>query len=204
MSITVNIAPLEEADLEAAACILATSFKDYAVMRYMFNDSGDSYEAHVTEFFFSLYQLSLANNWPIWGVKANHQWVAAAIAYNSNASEVSPGTDEQYKHFYSTLSPETSRLIGHYEQQADKAHPIPPHYFIDSLGTLPGHQGKGYAKSLLAEYQELSQRDKHSTGVGLNTESANNLPFYQNLGYEIIAKQSIESLTSWSLFRADN
>ncbi|TWX65588.1 GNAT family N-acetyltransferase [Colwellia demingiae] len=199
-----NIFPITKTDLVEAADILSSSFKNYEVMRYLFNDSGNNYEAHITEFFLSFYQFGLANNWPCYGVKVNEQWVAVALGCNSSEQEMIKGSDDALTEFYKSISPQASRRIEQYEQQADAAHPKRAHFFIDSIGTHPDHQGKGYAKALILKYQELSKSDVYSTGVGLNTESDKNINFYQHLGYEVQDQQNIESLTSWSLFRADD
>ena len=199
-----NIFPIKETDLVEAAEILGSSFKNYEVMRYLFDDSGDNYEAHITEFFLSFYQFGLANRWPCYGVKVNNLWVAVALGYNSSELEIVKGSDDVLTEFYKKISPEASRRIEQYEQQADAAHPKSAHFFIDSIGTHPHHQGKGYAKALILKYQDLSKSHAHSTGVGLNTESDNNINFYQYLGYEVQNRQNIGSLTSWSLFRADD
>ncbi len=199
-----NIFSIKEQDLVEAAKILSSSFKDYEVMRYLFNDSGSDYETHITEFFLAFYQFGLANNWPCYGVKANGQWVAVALGCNSSEQEIIKGSDDALTEFYKKISPQATHRIEQYEQQADAAHPKTAHFFIDSIGTHPDHQGKGYAKALILKYQELSRADKYSTGVGLNTESENNIRFYQYLGYQVKAQQKIGSLTSWSLFRADD
>ena len=199
-----NIFSIKEQDLVEAAKILSSSFKDYEVMRYLFNDSGSDYETHITEFFLAFYQFGLANNWPCYGVKVNGQWVAVALGCNSSEQEIIKGSDDALTEFYKKISPQATHRIEQYEQQADEAHPKTPHFFIDSIGTHPDHQGKGYAKALILKYQELSRADKYSTGVGLNTESENNIRFYQYLGYQVKAQQKIGSLTSWSLFRADD
>jgi GNAT superfamily N-acetyltransferase len=199
-----NILLIKEADLVEAAEIISASFKNYEVMSYLFNDSGNDYEAHITEFFLAFYQFGLANNWPCYGVKVNEQWVAVALGCNSSEQEIIKGSDDALTEFYKKISRQASCRIEQYEQQADAAHPKTAHFFIDSIGTHPDHQGKGYAKALILKYQELSRSDLYSTGVGLNTESENNILFYQHLGYQVKAKQNIESLTSWSLFRADD
>lgn len=199
-----NIFSIKEQDLVEAANILSSSFKDYEVMRYLFNDSGNDYEAHIAEFFLAFYQFGLANNWPCYGVKVSQQWVAVALGCNSSEQEIIKGSDDALTEFYKTISPQARRRIEQYDQQADATHPSKAHFFIDSIGTHPDHQGKGYAKALILKYQELSKSDVHSTGVGLNTESDNNINFYQHLGYQVTAQQKIGSLTSWSLFRADD
>jgi len=199
-----NIFSIKKTDLVEAAKILSSSFKNYEVMRYIFNDSGDDYETHVTEFFLSFYQFGLANSWPCYGVKVNDQWVAVALGCNSSEHRIVKGSDDALAAFNKKISPEASRRIEQYEQQADAAHPKNAHFFIDSIGTHPDHQHKGYAKALILKYQDLSKSDAHSTGVGLNTESDKNIPFYQHLGYDLKDQQSIESLTSWSLFRPDD
>ncbi|PKH86392.1 GNAT family N-acetyltransferase [Colwellia sp. Bg11-28] len=199
-----NIFLIKEADLVEAAKIISASFKDYEVMRYLFNDSGNDYEAHITEFFLAFYQFGLANNWPCYGVRVNEQWVAVALGCNSSEQEIIKGSDDALTEFYKKISPQACCRIEQYDQQADAAHPSKAHFFIDSIGTHPDHQGKGYAKALILKFQELSKLDVHSTGVGLNTESDNNINFYQHLGYQVKAQQKIGNLTSWSLFRADD
>lgn len=199
-----NIFPIKTIDLVEAANILSSSFKNYEVMRYLFNDSGSDYETHITDFFLAFYQFGLANNWPCYGVKINNQWVAVALGFNSSQQEIIEGSDDALTEFYKTISPQAAHRIEQYERQADTAHPKDAHFFIDSIGTHPDHQGKGYAKALILKYQALSKADLYSTGVGLNTESDNNIRFYQHLGYQVKAQQRIGSLTSWSLFRADN
>ncbi|WP_019530776.1 GNAT family N-acetyltransferase [Dasania marina] len=194
----------QQHDLAEISLVLASAFRDYEVMRYLFSDSDHYYQQHVQGYFHALLSMSLANNWPRLGIYTEGQWVAATIAYHSSSADVVAGSDKALQQFCQQLSPHTQQRIDYYESRADAAHPSTPHFFIDSLGCLPQHEGKGYAKILLQALQQLSLQHPNASGVCLNTESSLNLPVYQRVGYKIISTQTISSLTSWCLFKADS
>lgn len=64
---------------------------------------------------------------------------------------------------------------------AQKVHPHAPHYYLQSIGTRPDRQGKGFGSKLLQRLVESCEAE----GVGAYLESSNprNLAFYSRYGF---------------------
>ena len=68
------------------------------------------------------------------------------------------------------------------------------------LGVRPDAQGLGIGGLLLREVQRMSRDDPDSSGIVLTTETPDNLPFYENHGFEILGRATAEELETWTLY----
>lgn len=77
-----------------------------------------------------------------------------------------------------------------------------PHVHLNMLGIRPAFQGRGLARRLLDNAQEISRATDGSAGVMLLTETRRNVALYEHVGYEIVGHARISpELESWGLFR---
>jgi ribosomal protein S18 acetylase RimI-like enzyme len=86
---------------------------------------------------------------------------------------------------------------------AEPARPAEPHFYLLILAAHPDFQGTGCGRVLLETLQARSARDPRSRGVCLETENPRNVPFYQHIGFRVIARNRYADLEITTLFRPD-
>jgi len=65
----------------------------------------------------------------------------------------------------------------------ERLHPKDPHWYVQTLGVDPGHQGQGVGKALLQGAADLADADGLPTY--LETTNPVNLPIYRRFGFEV-------------------
>jgi ribosomal protein S18 acetylase RimI-like enzyme len=96
--------------------------------------------------------------------------------------------------------PRGLRLIAHMDALHARFAPE-PHYTLSVLGVLPERRGLGISHALLAPM--LSRADAERLGVYLETAKAENVPYYERLGFVLRAEtKHAEFPTLWSMTRA--
>ncbi len=65
----------------------------------------------------------------------------------------------------------------------EKVHPKEPHWYLQTIGTDPSKQGKGYG-GLVMRHQ-LSRADEAGLPAYLESSKEKNLPIYQSFGFEL-------------------
>lgn len=63
----------------------------------------------------------------------------------------------------------------------ERHHPKEPHFYLQSLGVDPEHQGRGLGKALMAPV--LAHCDEHRVPAFLETAQERNLPLYRSRGF---------------------
>ena len=86
----------------------------------------------------------------------------------------------------------------------DKAHKrLAPfeHYYLQTLGVDPSHQGKSYASKLLRPM--LARLDEQGMPCYLDTMLEKNAEMYQHFGFEVVEKMEIPDIdiTVWAMLR---
>ena len=77
-----------------------------------------------------------------------------------------------------------------------------PHYYLFALGVVPGAQGRGAGRGLLAPM--LARIDAERMPAYLETQCARNVPLYQRLGFEVHAQAAfpgLDGLCNWAMAR---
>lgn len=74
-----------------------------------------------------------------------------------------------------------------------------PHWHLDPIAVLPKYQGKGVGSALMEYYCKLV--DKDNGCAYLETDKAENVPFYEKFGYKVIKSEKILEFTTWYMLR---
>jgi len=85
---------------------------------------------------------------------------------------------------------------------SERARPAESHFYLPILAVDPEFQESGCGRALLEALHARSERHPHSTGVCLETENPKNVPFYEHLGYQVIARNTLADFEITTLFRA--
>lgn len=78
-------------------------------------------------------------------------------------------------------------------------HPIEPHWYLATLGVHPDAQRRGVGHALVAPL--LQRADEDGVATYLETDRAANLPFYENLGFQILEESRVLDTAVWHMQR---
>lgn len=79
----------------------------------------------------------------------------------------------------------------HTDKMHRRAAPM-PHYYLFTLGVSRSAQGKGVGRRLVTEM--LERIDAESTPAYLETQNERNVPLYQRLGFDVVAREPFAKL----------
>lgn len=68
-------------------------------------------------------------------------------------------------------------------------HPAPPHYYLQTLGVDPEHQGRGLGKALMQPV--LARCDEEGVPAFLETAKEQNLPLYRSRGFAEVSRAAL-------------
>jgi ribosomal protein S18 acetylase RimI-like enzyme len=78
--------------------------------------------------------------------------------------------------------------------------PREPHYYLDSIGVDPNHQGKGYGSMLLKH--TLDHLDSIGLPAYLESSNVRNNPLYERHGFRTLSEIHLsEAPTIWCMWR---
>ena len=99
------------------------------------------------------------------------------------------------------MSPAAFRFFNQYMKFTTSVRPKERHHYLVFIGVHPEAQGKGYGTQLLNEIHRIVDSDVHSVGIGLDTENAANIAYYQRFGYALTGEKTLGDVTIYTLFR---
>ena len=83
----------------------------------------------------------------------------------------------------------------------EQAHPRPPHWYLQTIGTDPAAQGKGFGGRLMR--RRLALVDEAHAPAYLESSKAANIPIYQSFGFEVTGEIAIRGgPTLYAMWRA--
>ena len=103
------------------------------------------------------------------------------------------------------MGTEASKRIKPFEEHSKKIHlesAPDDHWYLQSLGVEPTHQGKGYG-SLLMEYMLEKIDNTRPLPVFLETSTEINVKFYKRFGFEVVLEEIVPdtNVNQWYLLR---
>jgi ribosomal protein S18 acetylase RimI-like enzyme len=79
-------------------------------------------------------------------------------------------------------------------------HPHEPHWYLETLGTDPPHQGKGFGSALMTPM--LERCDQEGLPAYLESSKESNIPFYRRHGFEVTSELQVpDGPTLWPMWR---
>lgn len=194
---------LRHSDLERVVDALCDAFRDYPVMRYILEKSGEDYDGRLVDLIGYFTAARTTRGWPVLGILEGQRVVAAANVNPPLSAAAPPELTAVRKRMEASIGPEGVRRFEAFAAACKPLEPDKPHYYVGMIGVRPSHQGKGLARPLMDEIHRMSAGDPQSAGVALTTETPDNVPFYEHFGYEVVGESRVQTLTTWTLFRAD-
>jgi GNAT superfamily N-acetyltransferase len=89
-------------------------------------------------------------------------------------------------------------------QDMEPHRPTQPYYELGILGVLPEFHGQGFGGHLVAASIQLADSHSDAQGMYLETQSADNIRFYQRFGFYILEEVQVGSGKThrmWAMFR---
>jgi len=193
---------VEESHAEEAIGLLVLAFERDPAYRYFCNAERSGYRRRLDIVFRSGRALQRSSGQPVLGILSGQRLAGLAMIQEPGASvSVWPQLCWLLKIALFT-GPRVPWRILQDIRIAERARPAEPHFYLPILAVHPDFQGSGCGRALLGALQSRSERHPCSEGVCLETENPNNVPFYEHIGYRVIARNTDSDLEITTLFRA--
>jgi GNAT superfamily N-acetyltransferase len=197
----VSLSAASEADVAAATRCAASAFAADPLMHYFFGGSAMGVQAATIRFFTLLMRARLALGMPAIVARREGGVVGVAMGYDTAPPEWPEAYTREWERFEGEL-PGVEERFDAYGRVADRFRPETPHYYLGVLGVDPGLKGKGLGRTLLEAYCARSAGDARSSGVYLETGSAESLAFYLRNGFVVRGEEDLGGGTPlWCVFR---
>jgi GNAT superfamily N-acetyltransferase len=181
---------------------LCAAFADYPVMRHVLGPAGDYADRLRTLVGFFLTARVLRND-PMLAVYGGPEVTGVAICTLPGLPGP-PDLEEARAWTWGRLGGDARERYEEWIRIWTPINVSEPNIHVNMLGVPPRFQGRGLGRLLLEGVHAMSREHPESTGVSLTTESAENVPFYQRLGYRLVGRGRIgPGLESWGFFRPD-
>ena len=189
-----------------AVRVLAAAFHDYPVMRFVLQDAGDQYDRRLRSLIRYFCERRFTQGWPLLGcfvfpsaLKRDEPEAQRGLVAVAGINDPGPFVDnDAHRRAWATLraeiGPSAVERLEYYEQESDGDAPLGPHHFLGIIGVRPDQQGMGHGRALIEHIMERCLADASSAGVWLSTETAENVPIYEHLGFRLRAERDIGSL----------
>ena len=195
-----SIEILQPRQKDEAVDVLRESFRDYPLMRFVFQDAGAAYDEHLWWMIDYLCESRFKRGWPVFGLREDGRLMAVAVVSSPGRPPVVPELDRLYKELKRKVGEPALVRMQLYDELTDRQVPQSPHHYLGMIGVVADRQRRGYGKRLVEAVQRHAEAHPSSEGVSLNTESEANLPFYKRMGFRLIAEADFANLHTWCFF----
>ncbi len=198
---SMELVPLREEDVDAAAAALARAFQDDPLQRYVLPDPAERVALSPGHFAPILrYGLRFGEVWTTEGAP-----LGAAVWLPPGEWEVTPeraavaGLDQLPQAIGEAAAQRFFSVLGAVEPFHRE---ISPHWYLMVLGVAPEGQGRGLGRALVQ--QVLPRAEAARVPCYLETAQPSNVGFYQGLGFTVVTSvvEPQSNLELWT-FRRD-
>ena len=194
---------LDEGRAEEAIDLLALAFDEDPAYRYFCSAERPGYRRRLRIVFRSVWALWRSSGQPVLGVVSDQRLAGLAMLQRPGARLAAWPQLRWLLTVALFAGPRVPwRILGDM-RIAESARPAEPHFYLLILAAHPDFQGTGCGRILLEALQARSAREPRSKGVCLETENPRNVPFYEHIGYRVIARNRYAALEITTLFRPD-
>jgi GNAT superfamily N-acetyltransferase len=199
-----RVVRLDSASFEEAVGVLCDAFRDYPAMVYSLDGAGLCYDETLADLIGYLTEYRLTLDWPVLGVRAGEDLVAAALVNPPIVEPVNPSPGPRFESWRDGAGKPVLDRFRDFVKATEPFEPDVPFYFLGLLAVPPRHQGQGYARLLLDAVHDISRDDPASEGVVLTTETSDNVKLYEHFGYRALGQARVGDVPSWMLYRPDS
>ena len=198
-----DIISLDKTQIRAAGEVLGRALQDDPVSVY---DIPDKEKRHtVIKHVFQMTSCLGVKYGETHATSPNLEGVAVWLPYINKEYKLITDIRCMFKAKFYKLGREAGKRIKPIEEYSTKIHrEFAPgdHWYLQTLGVEPAHQGKGYG-SLLMEYMLEKIDNTNPLPVFLETSTEINVKFYKRFGFEVVKEEIIPEtgVKQWYLFR---
>ncbi|MBY9018609.1 MAG: GNAT family N-acetyltransferase [Candidatus Lokiarchaeota archaeon] len=198
-----DIIKLDKTQIKAAGEVLGRALKDDPVSVY---DIPDKEKRHaVMNHIFQMTSCLGVKFGETHATSAKLEGVAVWLPYINKKYKLIINIGCLLKAKVYKMGTQASKRIKPIEEHSTKVHlEFAPddHWYLQTLGVEPAHQGKGYG-SLLMEYMLEKIDNTNALPVFLETSTDINVKFYKRFGFEVMREEIIPhtNLKQWYLLR---
>ena len=198
-----DIVTLDKTQVKAAGEVLGRALQDDPVSVY---DIPNKEKRHaVIKYVFQMTSCLGVKHGETHATSPNLEGVAVWLPYISKEYKLITDIGCLLKAKFYKLGREAGKRIKPIEEYSTKIHrEFAPgdHWYLQTLGVEPTHQGKGYG-SLLMEYMLEKIDNTNSLPVFLETSTEINVKFYKRFGFEVVKEGIIPEtdIEQWYLLR---
>jgi len=199
-----NIIKLDKAQIKAAGEVLGRALKDDPVSVY---DIPDKEKRHaVMKYVFQMTSCLGIKYGETHATSPNLEGIAVWLPYINKKFKMIINIGCLLKAKVYKMGMQASKRIKPIEEHNTKVHrEFAPgdHWYLQTLGVEPAHQGKGYG-SLLMEYMLEKIDNTNPLPIFLETSTEINVKFYKRFGFEVMREEIIPDtgVYQWYLLRS--
>ncbi len=187
--------------VDECANVLASAFEQEPFMVWFLEDEGPSYRDKLRQVFFMAVYQRVQCGWPVIALEKTNR-ILGVLHATPVFGDPWPGAFETaFGSLIEELGPEVAQRMSQYVDLVADCRRDEPHWEIECVGVLSEARGKGYGRMLMDRFHQFATQNTRARGVGLDTGTADNLPFYESLGYRVTRTGNLDWVKVWFMFR---
>ncbi len=203
----IEIVPVSRAMLPQVTEVFVEAFRSEGFTRTWMGIFGERQRARYVEMCRRMFEVHVRSGMPIYAaVEDGH--VVGMMALRAPDSRTSPwALGSALPSLIRTAAAAIPYLLRHRRaarrlaQAAKPPRTLPRQYwFLEVIGVVPGHQGKGIGSKLLRYARERAFSAPDTSGIYLYTGDERNVRIYEKAGYELVDAREAEGLTAYHMF----
>ena len=195
-----DIRPAQLRDVPAAISALGEAFAHDPLMHYFFAGAPTGVRPAAMEFFSILLRARIALGMPASILRQGDDVLGVVMGYDTSRPAWPPELTDEWRQLEDRV-PGLADRLGAYEAISQSFEPAEAHYYLGVIGVHPAAQGKGAGRALIESFCAVSDTDSKSSGVYLETGSADSLRFYLNTGFVLAGEGVLDGTPLWCVFR---
>jgi ribosomal protein S18 acetylase RimI-like enzyme len=197
---SIKIIPLEAKHKENAIEVIVAAFDGYPLMNLFF---GDAYKRSTEALWQYIFALSPIQDSLLLGamIRGELQGVIFASSPETEKNQDESAIAHLEARLVEEIGKEAAEFFDLYFKLKSDRQPSQPHFYINALGVHPRSQRMGIGSALLEHIHILSDRHPESDGVALDTETEENVAYYQRLGYKVSSTSNFDRVKIWFMLR---
>jgi GNAT superfamily N-acetyltransferase len=202
-----QVVRLDEGRCEEAVAVFVDAFDDDPWAHYLFRGDQRAFRRDVGNLYRALVKVRLAQEEPVLGVEIGGRLVGAATLEE-------PGRPSSFADGFQTLEcaratlglvvqaglAATRRLVA-YGSAVTAGRSPEPQFYLLGLAVVRSEQGNGFGGMLLDAVHAIVEARSDVVGIGLDTDTPENVSLYQHFGYETTAVVDVGGLAMSCMFR---
>lgn len=203
---SIEITSLNKENSDDITKIIFNAFENYPLMTLLFGDNFQESTTYMTQFMCD--GASTGDKLLIGAFVENKlqgvAFITPPINPENNNNEAEREETSLEKEFARLIGEESLMRLEAYSNLKKSNKPSSPHFYINSLSVNPQNQGQGIGSAIIKQIHQMSEQHPESCGVALDTQTEENVAYYQRFGYSISNIVELETVKNWFMFRPDS